>query len=284
MTQRITQIQARDLFQEYFGAPPTVVASAPGRVNLIGEHTDYNLGLVLPIAIERRTFVAVGPSGDDQLHLVAADLDRRCTLPLDADARQQEEPWADYVLGVIYEWRTLGHTVEGLNLLITGDVPVGWSVLKLGNISRFKGGAGFPDTYQGQTDNEIPFFKVGDMVNADDARVMRKANHTITEATAKELRAFIFPDSTIVFAKVGAALLLKRYRLLGQSSCIDNNMMGMTVGRGSGDGDVASGGRGSGGGGGGGGGGRRWWWRVKMVKGWWVGRKTQFIKVSTRIH
>jgi len=125
MTQRITQVQARDLFEEYFGTPPTVVASAPGRVNLIGEHTDYNLGLVLPIAIERRTFVAVGPSGDDQLHLVAADLDRRCTLPLDADARQQEEPWADYVLGVIYEWRSLGHTVEGLNLLITGDVPVG---------------------------------------------------------------------------------------------------------------------------------------------------------------
>ena len=50
MTQRITQIQARDLFQEYFGAPPTVVASAPGRVNLIGEHTDYSGGLVLPTA------------------------------------------------------------------------------------------------------------------------------------------------------------------------------------------------------------------------------------------
>uniref|UniRef100_B3ENS6 Putative type I restriction-modification system n=1 Tax=Chlorobium phaeobacteroides (strain BS1) TaxID=331678 RepID=B3ENS6_CHLPB len=114
-----------------------------------------------------------------------------------------------------------------------GDVPVGWSVLKLGNISRFKGGAGFPDSYQGQTDNEIPFFKVGDMVNADDARVMRRANHTITEATARELRAFVFPESTIVFAKVGAALLLKRYRLLGQRSCIDNNMMGMTVGDGS---------------------------------------------------
>jgi type I restriction enzyme S subunit len=114
-----------------------------------------------------------------------------------------------------------------------GDVPDGWSIVKLGNISRFKGGAGFPDAYQGQTDNEIPFFKVGDMVNADDARVMRQANHTITEATAKELRAFIFPANTIVFAKVGAALLLKRYRLLGQSSCIDNNMMGMTVGKGS---------------------------------------------------
>jgi type I restriction enzyme S subunit len=111
-----------------------------------------------------------------------------------------------------------------------GDVPAHWAVLKLGVVSQFKGGAGFPDSYQGQTDNDIPFFKVGDMVNAEGSRVMRRANHTVTEATAKELRAFVFPANTIVFAKVGAALLLKRYRLLGQRSCIDNNMMGMSVG------------------------------------------------------
>lgn len=111
-----------------------------------------------------------------------------------------------------------------------GEVPAGWEVLKLGHISIFKGGAGFPDSYQGQAGNEIPFFKVGDMTNAEHSGVMRKANHTVTEATAKELRAFVFPAGTIVFAKVGAALLLKRYRLLGQRSCIDNNMMGMSVG------------------------------------------------------
>jgi type I restriction enzyme S subunit len=111
-----------------------------------------------------------------------------------------------------------------------GEVPEHWAVIKLGHFSSFKGGAGFPDSYQGQTENDIPFFKVGDMVNAEDSRVMRKANHTVTEATAKELRAFIFPARTIVFAKVGAALLLKRYRLLGQRSCIDNNMMGMNLG------------------------------------------------------
>ncbi|NQW53379.1 MAG: restriction endonuclease subunit S [Rhodospirillales bacterium] len=110
-----------------------------------------------------------------------------------------------------------------------GDVPAGWEVLKLGIFSRFKGGAGFPDTYQGQTQNEIPFFKVGDMVNADGARIMRQANHTVTVDTVKELRAFVFPAGTIVFAKVGAALLLKRYRLLGQPSCIDNNLMGMNL-------------------------------------------------------
>ncbi|CAN5698212.1 restriction endonuclease subunit S [soil metagenome] len=111
-----------------------------------------------------------------------------------------------------------------------GDVPEGWRLLKLGLIARSKGGAGFPDEHQGQTENEIPFFKVGDMVNADGSRVMRQANHTVSAATAKALRAFVFPAQTIVFAKVGAALLLKRYRLLGQPSCIDNNMMGMSLG------------------------------------------------------
>ena len=112
-----------------------------------------------------------------------------------------------------------------------GDVPAHWEVIKLGLVSTFKGGAGFPDAYQGQTENEIPFFKVGDIVNSDESGVMRKANHTVTRETAKTLRAFVFPSDTIVFAKVGAALLLKRFRELGQPSCIDNNMMGMTAGK-----------------------------------------------------
>ena len=124
MTTRISQAQARQLYTSNFDAEPTVIASAPGRVNLIGEHTDYNLGYVLPIAIERRTFVALGPSGDGRLHLVAADLDRRCTLDADTAVRQPDEPWADYLLGVLNEWRLLGRSVGGLNILVTGDVPV----------------------------------------------------------------------------------------------------------------------------------------------------------------
>ena len=125
MTARITETQALSLYEVHFKVPPTLVASAPGRVNLIGEHTDYNLGHVLPIAIERRTYVAAGPSADGQLHLVAADLDRHCSLPADHAARIADEPWADYVIGVLNEWRALGHAVTGLNLLITGDVLVG---------------------------------------------------------------------------------------------------------------------------------------------------------------
>lgn len=125
MTARITQTQARDLYESFFGAAPASVASAPGRVNLIGEHTDYNQGLVLPVGIERRTFVALGPSADGAHHFAAADLDRHVTLPVDVSERQAEEPWADYVIGVFNEWRALGRRLRGLNVLVTGDVPVG---------------------------------------------------------------------------------------------------------------------------------------------------------------
>ncbi len=112
-----------------------------------------------------------------------------------------------------------------------GKVPEHWEVIKLGRIATTKGGAGFPDKHQGQTEEELPFFKVGDISGSDPDGVMRRPNHTISRETAQILRATVFESGTIVFAKVGAALLLQRYRRLGQPSCIDNNMMGMSAGK-----------------------------------------------------
>ena len=109
-----------------------------------------------------------------------------------------------------------------------GMVPEHWEVLKLGRIASTKGGAGFPDEYQGQMHEELPFFKVGDISSCGIDGVMHCPNHTVSHQTARNLRATVFDSGTIVFAKVGAALLLQRYRQLGQPSCIDNNMMGMT--------------------------------------------------------
>lgn len=176
------------------------------------------------------------PSSSEQIQ-IAAFLDRECGK-LDALQAKQER-----LIELLKEKRQalISHAVtrgldpaaklkpSGIEWL--GDVPEHWSVRKLGLISSFKGGAGFPDDHQGQSENEIPFFKVGDIMNSDGMGVMRQANHTITRETAKLLRAFIFPCGTVVFAKVGAALLLKRFRTLGQPSCIDNNMMGMTAGK-----------------------------------------------------
>ncbi len=110
-----------------------------------------------------------------------------------------------------------------------GQVPAHWSVLKLGHLVKFKGGAGFPDEFQGRTEDEIPFYKVGDLSRTNETFTLTEPNHTVTRSVAKRLRATIFETGTIVFAKVGAALLLKRFSLLPRPSCIDNNMMGAEV-------------------------------------------------------
>jgi len=109
-----------------------------------------------------------------------------------------------------------------------GKIPAHWEVMALKRIGSLKAGAGFPDVEQGLLDEELPFFKVGDMGMLDNHREMRTWQHSVSHATARRLGAFVFSPGTIVFAKVGAALLLNRRRLLAVPSCFDNNMMGFT--------------------------------------------------------
>jgi type I restriction enzyme S subunit len=107
-----------------------------------------------------------------------------------------------------------------------GKIPAHWNVTTLKRIGELQAGAGFPDDEQGISTEEIPFFKVGDMGSPGNERDMMECANTISESTARRLRAFVFPLMTIVFAKVGAALKINRRRLLMRRSCIDNNMMG----------------------------------------------------------
>ena len=107
-----------------------------------------------------------------------------------------------------------------------GEIPVHWEATTLKRIGMLQAGAGFPDDEQDLLDEELPFFKVGDMGMAGNERKMAMHQHSISRATSRRLRAYVFPPNTIVFAKVGAALLLNRRRLLVCHSCIDNNMMG----------------------------------------------------------
>ena len=107
-----------------------------------------------------------------------------------------------------------------------GKIPAHWEVTTLKRIGDLQAGAGFPDEEQGLDSEDIPFFKVGDMGLAANKKEMIDCPNTISQSTARRLRAYIFPPKTIVFAKVGAALLLNRRRVLSKPSCIDNNMMG----------------------------------------------------------
>lgn len=114
-------------FQAVYGRPATLLARAPGRVNLIGEHTDYNDGYVLPAAIERETRIAAAPRPDGIVRLVARDLDRETTFDLAhvAPAADPQATWSNYVRGVAAGLLAAGYRLRGLDAVIQGNVPVG---------------------------------------------------------------------------------------------------------------------------------------------------------------
>lgn len=111
-------------FRERFKAEP-LVAAAPGRVNLIGEHTDYNDGFVLPVAIDRAVLVAAAPSSGRTFRLYSFDFRESFEFEPDNLVRTKYAPWANYVMGVVQEMRAAGIRVPGACLGIAGDVPRG---------------------------------------------------------------------------------------------------------------------------------------------------------------
>ncbi|MCS5495734.1 galactokinase [Cnuibacter physcomitrellae] len=119
---------ARRGFEERFGAEPTSLWAAPGRVNLIGEHTDYNDGFVLPFAIDRHTVLAVRQRDDRVVRVASAIADETVEIPLDDLAPDAVEGWSAYPLGVIWAAGRAGvdlDAVSGLDLYFVSDVPVG---------------------------------------------------------------------------------------------------------------------------------------------------------------
>ncbi|MGZ3622905.1 MAG: galactokinase [Ktedonobacteraceae bacterium] len=114
------QIEQRAVqaYREQFLEEPVLVSSAPGRVNLIGEHTDYNDGFVLPCAIDRRVALAIGYAHDTQFY--SADFQERCSL-----LEKREGLWADYPSGVVWAMKEQGFDIQSLQCVFAGDVPLG---------------------------------------------------------------------------------------------------------------------------------------------------------------
>ena len=118
LKQRVTEA-----FEERFGGRPALVVRAPGRVNLIGEHTDYNDGFCLPMAIDRATWIALRPhEGEVSVH--ALDMDDAFTFPLDALPRDGAS-WIRYVTGVAWALQENGYSLSGWEGVLSGNVPIG---------------------------------------------------------------------------------------------------------------------------------------------------------------
>lgn len=109
-------------FHQIFNTAPQVEASAPGRVNLLGEHTDYNDGFVLPTAIPQQTTVYLSPSPDDQHHIYSQELKKLVSLGTQDDT---PEDFARYVVGCIRVLEQQGISVPPLNIYVTSSVPMG---------------------------------------------------------------------------------------------------------------------------------------------------------------
>ncbi|OGD22251.1 MAG: galactokinase [Candidatus Aminicenantes bacterium RBG_16_63_16] len=112
------------LFVQLYGTRPAVLASAPGRINLIGEHTDYNNGYVLPAAIQLRNYFLAAPGKNRQVRVRTENFDESEAFDLDSLKPSEQKHWADYVKGIFWALEQDGHRLGGVDALIWGEVPL----------------------------------------------------------------------------------------------------------------------------------------------------------------
>jgi galactokinase len=110
-------------FTQRFGSPPGAIVRAPGRVNLIGEHTDYNDGFVLPMAIDRAIWIALRPRPDRQVLTYSLDFAESAEFAL--DQLEKQAGWLEYLKGVAWALQEAGYSLTGFDAVVAGDVPIG---------------------------------------------------------------------------------------------------------------------------------------------------------------
>lgn len=111
-------------FTQLFGGDPLVVRS-PGRINIIGEHTDYNNGYVLPGAIDKAAYLAISLRDDDEIHLVADDLNEKFSISIKDLKPIRDVSWPNYILGAAAQFQHKKIALKGFNAVLISDVPIG---------------------------------------------------------------------------------------------------------------------------------------------------------------
>jgi len=115
--------------------------------------------------------------------------------------------------------------MKGSGVPWIGEIPAHWDVVRIGRKARLVSGVGFPDSYQGVSGGELPFYKVSDMTSEGNETELGEAANTVTPVVARELGGRIIPPGAVVFPKVGAALLTNKRRLTTRPCLVDNNVM-----------------------------------------------------------
>lgn len=118
------QQQVTATFEQRFGSSPTIIIRAPGRVNLIGEHTDYNDGFVLPMAIDRAAWVALRPRNDREVRVYSIDYDEQTDFSLN-HFEKSPSSWVDYLKAIAWVLADAGYQSNGWEGVVIGDVPIG---------------------------------------------------------------------------------------------------------------------------------------------------------------
>lgn len=117
--------EVQKLFKEKFGHTPTHTVKAPGRLELLGNHTDYNEGLVMSLAVDKYLFIAASPRTDGKIELVSTAFPEREIFSVSEFKKNPNTPWADYVKGVLDQLRKRGVQFSGFSAAIHGTVPMG---------------------------------------------------------------------------------------------------------------------------------------------------------------
>jgi len=113
-----------EAFFNIYDTPPSFLARSPGRVNIIGEHTDYNDGFVLPMAIDRAIWIALRPRVDNQVHVRSLDFDKTGDFDL-TSFHHADEGWLEYIKGTAWALQEAAHSLTGWDGVVAGDVPIG---------------------------------------------------------------------------------------------------------------------------------------------------------------
>ena len=119
------ELGVKTLFKKHFGHAPPHLVHAPGRLELLGNHTDYNEGLVMALAVDKYVYIAAAPRNDGKVKLVAAAFDKPEEFFVSDLKKNPDAHWADYVKGVIDQLRRRGARVGGFNAAIDGTIPMG---------------------------------------------------------------------------------------------------------------------------------------------------------------